>query len=88
MWAIKYGSTLETGSELHAVRCLRDVPAAGSNDALAEIGRSLDAERREIMLRRQLGLTKLYNLVNDPNVHGATPTSPACGRSTSSSTRR
>ena len=28
----------------------------------------LDAERREIMLRRELGLTKLYNLVNDPEL--------------------
>ena len=36
-------------------------------DRLAEIGRTLDTERREIMLRRDLGLTKLYNLVNDPD---------------------
>ena len=28
----------------------------------------LDAERREIMLRRELGLTKLYNLVNDSDL--------------------
>ena len=34
---------------------------------LAEVGRTLDTERREIMLRRELGLTKLYNLVNDPD---------------------
>ncbi|MDO4243592.1 MAG: hypothetical protein Q4C85_07525 [Actinomyces sp.] len=32
------------------------------------IGRTLDVERREIMLRRDLGLTKLYNLVNDPGL--------------------
>jgi hypothetical protein len=35
---------------------------------LAEVGRRLDIERREIMLRRNLGLTKLYNLVNDPGI--------------------
>ena len=29
---------------------------------------TLDTERREIMLRRELGLTKLYNLVNDPDI--------------------
>jgi hypothetical protein len=34
---------------------------------LAELGRILDAERRQIMLHRNLGLTKLYNLVNDPD---------------------
>lgn len=31
-------------------------------------GSKLDAERQEIMLRRQLGLTKLYNLVNNPEI--------------------
>jgi hypothetical protein len=30
----------------------------------------LDQERRSIMIRRGLGLTKLYNLVNDPAVTG------------------
>jgi hypothetical protein len=37
-------------------------------DQLADVGRTLDTERREIMLRRDLGLTKLYNLVNDPDI--------------------
>ena len=37
-------------------------------DWLDKIGRRLDTERREIMLRRELGLTKLYNLVNDPDI--------------------
>ena len=31
----------------------------------------LDDERREIMLRRDLGLTRLYNLVNDPGLPDA-----------------
>ena len=39
---------------------------------LEVIGRTLDAERREIMLRRDLGLTKLYNLVNDPGLEAGT----------------
>jgi hypothetical protein len=34
------------------------------------IGGILDKERREIMLRRQLGLTSLYNLVNNPQING------------------
>jgi hypothetical protein len=37
---------------------------------LERVGRVLDTERREIMLRRQLGLTKLYNLINDSEVSG------------------
>ena len=43
-------------------------PRPEPTDRLAEIGRTLDTERREIMLRRDLGLTKLYNLVNDPDI--------------------
>ena len=42
-------------------------PRPVPTDRLAEVGRTLDTERREIMLRRELGLTKLYNLVNDPD---------------------
>src|SRR5699024_4396963 len=37
---------------------------------LVRAGRMLDEQCREIMLRRDLGLTKLYNLVNDPDVQG------------------
>ena len=44
-------------------------PRPAATDWLERIGRTLDAERREIMLRRELGLTKLYNLVNDPADH-------------------
>ena len=35
MWAIKYGSTMRTRSELLAVRCVRDVPAPEPTDRLA-----------------------------------------------------
>ncbi|OQQ23175.1 hypothetical protein A4U94_23985 [Prescottella equi] len=43
-------------------------PRPNPTDRLEAIGRTLDEERREIMLRRDLGLTKLYNLVNAPVV--------------------
>ena len=43
-------------------------PRPEGNDALERIGRVLEEERREIMFRRQLGLTELYNLVNDPAI--------------------
>ena len=42
-----------------------------TTERLNEIGQTLDTERRQIMLRRDLGLTKLYNLVNDPDIAGA-----------------
>ena len=41
------------------------------------------------MLRRDLGLTKLYNLVNDPQIADASdPDVARCAPFTSSSTRR
>ena len=43
-------------------------PRAYSTSRLEEAGKTLDKERREIMLRRNCGLTSLYNMVNDPGV--------------------
>ena len=43
-------------------------PLPEENDLLDAIGRELDESRGEIMVRRDLGLTALYNLVNDPRV--------------------
>lgn len=43
-------------------------PRPTLTDRLETAGRTLDTERREIMLRRDLGLTKLYNLVHDPEL--------------------
>lgn len=67
MWAIKYGSTMRTDVNYSPSDVFLTLPRPEPTDRLAEIGEILDAERREIMLRRDLGLTKLYNLVNDPD---------------------
>jgi hypothetical protein len=67
MWAIKYGSGIRTDPRYTPSDVFETFPRLASNDRLAEVGRNLDAERREIMLRRDLGLTMLYNLVNDPD---------------------
>lgn len=66
-WAIRYGSSLETRVRYTPSGIFETFPRPVSSDVLAEVGRTLDTERREIMMRRDLGLTKLYNLVNDPN---------------------
>ena len=68
MWAIKYGSTMRTDPSYTPSDVFETFPRPEPTDRLAEIGRTLDTERREIMLRRDLGLTKLYNLVNDPDI--------------------
>jgi hypothetical protein len=71
VWAITYGSTLETRVRYTPSDVFETFPRPEPTEWLAEIGERLDRERREIMLRRQLGLTKLYNLVNDPELAGS-----------------
>jgi len=68
LWAITYGSTLETRVRYTPSDVFETFPLPAPTDRLDAAGRSLDEERREIMLRRDLGLTKLYNLVNDPEI--------------------
>ncbi len=68
MWAIKHGSAMRTDPRYTPSDVFETFPRPEPTDRLAEIGHILDTERREIMLRRELGLTKLYNRVNDPAV--------------------
>ena len=67
-WAVKYGSTLETRVRYTPQDVFGTFPRPAATAALAEAGRWLDTERREIMTRRGLGLTDLYNRVNDPRL--------------------
>ena len=52
-------------------------PRPPESVALDRIGRTLDVERQQIMSQRNLGLTKLYNLVNDPNIKDSLDTDVA-----------
>jgi hypothetical protein len=70
MWAVKYSSTLGSGTNYSPSDVFETFPRPGESSELDEIGRRLDTSRREIMLRRQLGLTSLYNMVNDPVLSG------------------
>ncbi|MFM9550733.1 Eco57I restriction-modification methylase domain-containing protein [Streptomyces caniscabiei] len=67
-WAIKYGSTLETRFRYAPSDVFDTFPRPQPTGDLDTLGRALHGVRREIMLRRNLGLTKLYNLVNDPAI--------------------
>ena len=71
LWAISYGSTLETRVRYTPSDVFETFPRPAATNDLDRMGRVLDEERREIMLRRELGLTKLYNLVNDPDISRA-----------------
>lgn len=69
-WVTKYGSSMRADVRYTPSDVFETLPRPEPGEALAAVGKSLDQERREIMLRRDLGLTKLYNLVNDPEVIG------------------
>lgn len=71
LWAIKYGTTMRTDPTYTPDLVFGSLPRPRISDALPAAGRTLDEERREIMLRRELGLTRLYNLVNDPQITDA-----------------
>ena len=68
VWAITYGSGMRNDPRYTPSDVFETFPMPEPTDRLERIGRALDDERREIMLRRDVGLTKLYNLVNDPEV--------------------
>jgi type I restriction-modification system DNA methylase subunit len=68
MWAIKYGATMRADVNYSPSDVFLTFPFPEWTEWLAQIGRTLNTERQGIMLRRDLGLTKLYNLVNDPDI--------------------
>jgi hypothetical protein len=71
LWAIKYGTTMRTDATYTPDLVFGSLPRPTPNERLAGIGLTLDAERREMMLRLNLGLTKLYNRVNDSEDRGS-----------------
>lgn len=67
IWATCWGSTLKGDPVYTPSDVFETFPRPIPTRRLVEAGKTLDVERREIMIRRNLGLTRLYNLVNDPN---------------------
>ncbi|TXI52783.1 Eco57I restriction-modification methylase domain-containing protein [Mycolicibacter arupensis] len=67
IWAIARGSTLGHNTTRYTPSDVFETfPRPTVNDDLEQVGLRLECERREVMLRRSIGLTDLYNLVNDP----------------------
>ena len=71
LWAIKYGTTMRTDSTYTPDIVFCSLPRPLSASHLTSLGRTLDTERSGIMNRRNLGLTKLYNRVNDSADRGS-----------------
>ncbi|MFC6010889.1 Eco57I restriction-modification methylase domain-containing protein [Nocardia lasii] len=67
-WAIAHGTTMRIDPTYTPSAVFETFPRPDSTNLLHVVGRTLDTERREIMLRRELGLTALYNRASDPAI--------------------
>ncbi|AJT40348.1 type IIL restriction-modification enzyme MmeI [Psychromicrobium lacuslunae] len=65
-WARKYSGAMKNDLSYSPSDVFLTFPRPKMTKRLLQAGSALDRERREIMARRSLGLTKLYNLVNTP----------------------
>ena len=64
-WAWSYGSTLETRLRYTRSSCFETFPFPTTFNSLAQVGELYHRTRSKLMLDRKLGLTTVYNLVND-----------------------
>lgn len=67
-WVIQRGSGMKGDPRYIPTDVFQTFPRPRNTAMLERCGLALDTKRQEIMLRRELGLTKLYNLVNDPTI--------------------
>lgn len=65
-WAVTRSSTLESRIRYTPTDVFETFPLAELTREMRDCGTRLDVFRRELMLARQAGLTKTYNLVHDP----------------------
>ncbi|MBD7980964.1 Eco57I restriction-modification methylase domain-containing protein [Oerskovia merdavium] len=70
-WVIRYGSAMRSDPRYTPSDVFETFPRPEPTERLAEIGKTLDTERRYIMMEQDLGLTKLYNRINDPEIADA-----------------
>lgn len=72
LWTARYAASMKGDLRFIPTDCYENFPKPEQVGVLVAVGELLDRERQEIMLRRGLGLTKLYNLVHDPEHQGDT----------------
>lgn len=65
IWAITYSSTMGTGTRYAPSDAFETFVRPETTEWLEQIGRTLDDERRRVMRHWNVGLTGLYNMVND-----------------------
>jgi len=67
-WAIRYSGTLKADLQYAPSDAFETFPLPDLTPDMRTLGDRLDTYRRSVMLARQTGLTKTYNLVFDPTV--------------------
>ena len=68
LWAQRYGTTMRTDSRYTPSTIFDTFPRPRPTESVERAGATLDRQRAEILRRRHIGLTDLYNLVNSPAV--------------------
>ena len=72
MWVIQRGVTLGSGPRYTPSDVFETFPRPPQTDWTGRAGQMFHVERSAIMAQRNLGLTKLYNIINDPEIgHGS-----------------
>ena len=67
-WAVRQSATLKTDLQYAPSAVFETFPWPDLIEEMSALGDRLDTYRRGVMLARQTGLTKTYNLVFDPTV--------------------
>jgi len=67
-WVLRWGSLLDLRIRYSTTDVFETFPFPSASQLLDESGTRLDLETKEIMNQRRVGLTALYNLVNNPDV--------------------
>lgn len=68
IWILARGLTLGKAPRYTPSDVFDTFPLPTISPALDDLGKLLESERREIMLRRTIGITQLYKRINDPQV--------------------
>lgn len=70
-WTVARSGTMKADLSYSPTDVLQTMPLPKMTHEMQELGDRLDHFRRDVMLARQAGLTKTYNLVHDPDCSDA-----------------
>ena len=65
-WATRYASSLRTDTRYTPTDVFETFPQPQNSDTVSNAAKVLDKYRRPLMVEEDIGLTKLYNRVHDP----------------------